>query len=705
MNEGDKAQIAQRLAVQQAVSRVLLESQSLDEAMSEVLRLIATHLGWSLAVYWTADDPVGGPPRLQCRKVWADETVFRAPVVEATRTATLRAREELPGLALATREPVWLEALSDDGATPRIRAACAAGLVSSAAFPLRERDSVAGVIELFARDRRAADEGTLNLMTAIGHQVALVRRRVEAQATALQALERTRDELETVLRALPDAIAVRDTTGRVVYANEASPETDKLLSDLQHAAPAELAANYLIWDEAGRPVGERDLPGARAARGEIEDRQLRVRRIGSAQGGDRWVALRATPVAGVSGGTRRVVSVLRDVTAERRQQDWTRVLAEAGSALLATAELTPALEDVAALACRSIAARCAIVLRQPAGDLRLAAFARAGAVPATVDDPARAEAVRAAAAAVGAGEATLVQEGERARIGVPLAWRGTVVGALVLEAGDDGRRFGPADLAGAEELARRLALAVENIRLRSDGQEAARSREDLLAIVSHDLRNPLGVVMASSALLLKSPLVDPPGKEGRSKRQVEAIQRAGTRMNRLIRDLLDFAAIQAGRLTISSHPRGVGELVREVFDAAAPQAEAKSLKLIDGSPESPLRVACDHDRVIQLFDSVVGNAVKFSGEGGSVTVTAEPDGDMVRFAISDEGPGIPSEELPHVFDRYYQAKRRNRDGIGLGLSIARGIVEAHGGRIWVESPAAPTGVGTRFFFTLPAAQQ
>jgi len=705
MNEGDKAQVAQRLAVQQAVSRVLLESQSLDEAMSEVLRLIATHLGWSLAVYWAADEPVGGPPRLQCREVWADETVFRAPIVEATRTASLRPREELPGQALATREPVWVEALSNDGASPRIQAACAAGLVASAAFPLRERDAVAGVIELFARDRRAADEGTLNLMTAIGHQVALVRRRVEAQATALQAMERTRDELETVLRALPDAIAVRDPAGRVVYANAVPPEADKLLSDLQHASAAELAANYQMWDEAGRPVGERDLPGARAARGESEDRQLRVRRVGSPEAGDRWLGVKATPVAGVSGGMRRVVTVLRDVTAERRQQDWTRALAEAGSALLATAELTPALEDVAALACRALAGRCAIVLRQPSGDLRLAAFARTGAGAPTAEDPARAEAVRAATAAVEAGEASLIQEGARSRISVPLAWRGTVFGALVLEAGEEGRRFGPGDLAGAEELARRLALAVENIRLRGEGQESARSREDLLAIVSHDLRNPLGVVMASSALLLKSPLADPPGKEGRSKRQVEAIQRAGTRMNKLIRDLLDFAAIQAGRLTVSSHPRGVGELVREVFDAAKVQAEAKSLKLIDGSPESTLRVACDHDRVIQLFDSVVGNAVKFSGEGGSVTVAAEPDGDMVRFSITDDGPGIPAEELPHVFDRAYQAKRRNRDGIGIGLSIARGIVEAHGGRIWVESPAAPNGVGTRFFFTLPAAQQ
>ncbi|MES1165401.1 MAG: HAMP domain-containing sensor histidine kinase, partial [Verrucomicrobiota bacterium] len=572
-----------------------------------------------------------------------------------------------------------------------------------------------------------ADDGALHLMTAIGHQVALVRRRIDAQAAALGALERTRDELETVLRALPDTIAVRDGSGRVVYANEPAPaEAGTPVAQLQRASATEMADGFEMWDDAGRPLGADDLPGARAARGDNEDRLLRVRRVGTPDE-DCWIAVKATPADVVAGalteldfaqrsrrgrskepsqgsyliGGRRVVMILRDVTAERRQREWTELLSAADVALRAAADLAPALEELAAVASRTVSAGCAVALRQRAGDLRLAAYARAGAaVPA--DDPARAESVKLAAAAIEAGRATLTHAGARSTIAVPLAVRGQSTGALVFE--HEARRYGPPDLVAAEELAARAALAIENIQLRTEGQEAARSREDLLAIVSHDLRNPLGVVMASSALLLKSPLADPPGKEGRSRRQVEAIQRAGTRMNRLIRDLLDFAAIQAGRLTVSSHARGVGELMREVFDALAPQAGAKSLKLIDGSPESTLRVSCDHDRVIQMFDNVVGNAVKFSNEGGTVTITAEPDGAMVRFSVIDDGPGIAPEELPYVFDRAYQAKRRNRDGIGIGLSIARGIVEAHGGRMWVESPAASTGVGTRFFFTLPAAQ-
>jgi signal transduction histidine kinase len=705
MNGGDEARSAQRLAVQQAVSRVLLESGSLDEAMSEVLRLVSTQLGWSLAVYWVAEQSIGAPPVLRCRAIWADESVLRAPIVEATRTAALRPGEEAAGRTLASREPVWVDHLAGDSGGERVRLAVSAGLQTVAAFPLRERESVPAVVELYSRTARASDDGMLHLMTSIGHQVGLLRRRVAAQTDALEALERTRDELETVLRALPDGVAVRDSAGRVVYANDPplGGADGAPIGELQRASADEMTVGFQFWDDTGRPVGQDDIPGARAARGEVEDRELRVRRIDQRGPGgtDHWIAIRSTPIGAVNGGSRRVVTVLRDVTAARRDQAWDRLLADAGAALASAPELGPALQDLTALACRALAATSAVVLRSPTGDLRVAATARAPGA-GSADEPGHGVQIRAAAAALDAGRPMLA--GDRGSLlAAPLLVRGQPAGALILSA-QDGRRYGPADLVRAEDLGRRVALAIENLRLRADGQEAARAREDLLAIVSHDLRNPLGVVMASSALLLKGPLTDPPGKEGRSRRQVEAIQRAGNRMNRLIRDLLDFAAVQAGRLEVSSQPSDVGEMVREVFDALTSQAEAKSLKLIDGNPENTLRVSCDHARVIQLLDSVVGNAVKFSGEGGAVTVRTEPDGQMIRFSVTDEGPGISPEELPHVFDRYYQARRRNRDGIGIGLSISRGIVEAHGGRIWVESPAA-SGTGTTFFFTLPAAQQ
>ena len=738
-----QADDARRLSVQQAASRALIEAASLDDAMAEILQAVATELEWALAIYWvvTPDTPTARSS-LQCRAIWADEAVLRTPVVEASRAALLKPGQDPAGAAAAGRESVWVEQLAADDPSPRVRLAVAAGLKSAAAFPVRQRDAVPAVIELFARRVRPAEEGTLQLMTALGHQICLVLHRMEAQATALEALDRSREELETVLRALPDGITVRDAAGRLVYANEAIARAVGL-PDLR-ASPAEIFARFRMWDESGRPIAPEEISRVDpAAPG--EERILRYRPIGQ-DGGDRWVSLKAAPVVAARGGAERVVIVMRDVTDERRDREWQRFLGDASTALASSMDLSTALEELAALAARTVADRCAVVLRKGNGDPRLMAFAGAvgpGASDVEAVDRGRRDCLRLATAVLGSRQPLLENEPGRSSMAVPLDQRGQSVGALVLSALGEARRYGASDLGAAQELGRRASIAIDNVRLLAEAQESVRAREDLLAIVSHDLRNPLGVVLASSALLLKSSLPpDAPGKEGRARRQVEAIERAGNRMNRLIRDLLDFAAIQAGRLSVSSHPREAKVLLTEVLEALEPLAAAKSIKLVDvTTPEDgELRISCDHDRVIQLFSNVVGNAVKFTPEGGTVALRAEPDGAMVRFAVADDGPGISTEELPYVFDRYYQARRRNREGIGLGLSIARGIVEAHGGRIWVESPTAlpraegtggtPEGIGanlqgngsdpeggrdpegnhlkragTTFFFTLPAPQQ
>jgi len=712
MARRQQADDARRLAVQQAASRVLLEAASLDDAMAEILQAIASELDWALAVYWVAaPDQTTHRSSLYCRAIWADEAIVRSPVVEASRAAVLAPGEDPPGQALIGREAVWISDIGDDPRS-RLRLAAAAGLRTVAAFPVRRRDLVPAVIELYARDARPADERLLHLMTAIGHQICLVLHRMEAQASALEALERSREELETVLRALPDGVTVRDGAGRLVYANEVIARAAGL-PDLR-ASPAELLGRFRMWDENGRPLTPAEIPGPDALT-KGGEQLLRYRPLGAAEG-DRWLSVKAAPVAAAQGGEARVVIVMRDVTAERRNQEWQRFLGDASTTFASSMELAPMLEELAALAARTIADRCAIILRRGKGEPRVVAFARAttggadsgDATPEPeVADRARADSFRAGQGVMTGGAPTLESEAGHSSIAVPLFLRGQAVGAIVLGAHGDGRRYGPSDVGAAQELARRASIAIDNVRLYAEAQESVRAREDLLAIVSHDLRNPLGVVLASSALLLKSSLPpEPPGKEGRARRQVEAIERAANRMNRLIRDLLDFAAIQAGHLSVSSHPRDVGMLIREVLDALEPLAASKSIKLVDGGAgESGLQISCDHDRVIQLFSNVVGNAVKFTPEGGMVTLRAEPDGAMVRFAVADTGPGISTDELPYVFDRYYQARRRNRDGIGLGLSIARGIVEAHGGRIWVESPTAATGGGSTFFFTLPAPQQ
>jgi PAS domain S-box-containing protein len=545
-------------STRQTAARALLDGTTLDASVAEILRAISTELEWPLAFYWLAD---AGKGVLHCRSIWASDALKPADFVETSRLAAVAvdARDDPAAGAYAGREPVWIESLPMAGAAPgtRVTLAVAAGLKSAAAYPIADAAGAIGAIELYGMRARPADAAMHALMAEIGNEICEVFRRAQAQATALEAVSRSRDELDLVLAAIPNGITVLDARGQLIYANDAAAQATGFASgaEMRCAATDDIIRRFQLWDQSGRLLSAEDLPSRAALRGE---RQKKLLRYCSLDGQlDRWVSLEAVPITNRDGRVERVITVMHDVTDQRR-------------------------------------------------------------------------------------------------------------------------------------------VELDNVRLMAEAQEALRAREDLLAIVSHDLRNPLGVVLASTALLLKSNL--PPDKQERARRQVEAIQRAGNRMNRLIRDLLDFASIQAGRLSVSKQPQDVGAMVSEVLEVTEPLAAAKSQRLVaDVAPE--LAIRCDHDRVIQLFSNLVGNAVKFTPEGGTITVHATREGEVVRFLVEDTGPGIPAEELPHVFDRYYQAQRKNRDGIGLGLSIARGIVEAHGGRIWVESE---DGKGSRFFFTLPS---
>jgi signal transduction histidine kinase/DNA-binding NarL/FixJ family response regulator len=258
--------------------------------------------------------------------------------------------------------------------------------------------------------------------------------------------------------------------------------------------------------------------------------------------------------------------------------------------------------------------------------------------------------------------------------------------------------FDEADEAILTQLAQLASVALENARLFKAAQEATRARDDLVAIVSHDLRNPVHTIhMAASFLLDIAPAND---RRVQARRQLEVIQRSATRANRLIQDLLDVARIQAGGLAVDPVPVDVKSLVHEAAEAATPLATAAHLTVLCEVPDPSPQVSSDRERVLQVFANLIGNAIKFTPKGGEIRIVARCSDAEITFTVADTGPGIPGEHLDHVFDRYWQAKSTAKLGTGLGLSIAKGIVEAHGGRIWVESPP---NSGAHFNFTLPAA--
>jgi PAS domain S-box-containing protein len=279
--------------------------------------------------------------------------------------------------------------------------------------------------------------------------------------------------------------------------------------------------------------------------------------------------------------------------------------------------------------------------------------------------------------------------GARSGLLVPLLVADQSFGVLAL--GSVSRPFEERDMVLAEELARRSALFIQNERLHRTERSAIRARDEVLHIVAHDLRNPLSIVRMEAQML---------GPRNKLEKEKERIVQAAERMDHLIQDLLEVARIEAGQLKVERARLSPESLLHDSMKAQGPLASSASVAMrLEVRSDLP-NVCGDKQRILQVLENLIGNAIKFSSSGAQITAgAAQGEHDDVRFWVCDTGPGMSPDQLEHIFDRFWQKKKEKR-GAGLGLSIARGIVEAHGGHIWVDSAE---GKGSTFHFTVPRA--
>lgn len=416
------------------------------------------------------------------------------------------------------------------------------------------------------------------------------------------------------------------------------------------------------------------------------------------------------------GGRRHMTVAVRDVTEQRRYENEQKVLADVG-AVLASQEYGASLQKVVHLSVEAIADFCVLFAVDEGGTVRR--------VAAASSDPAHdwcAELMMELPSQPRPGHPvwqvlssrkpvirelkeelyeSLAQSPEhlralrvtrpRSSLAVPLLVADDCIGVFAFASCL--RLLDERDVRLAGEVARRCAFFIENTRLHLAQQRAVRARDEVLGVVAHDLRNPLGTILMATANL-RPPLGWP---DRRNAKPLDVITRAATRMNRIVQDLLDVTRVEAGQLSMQRGCVAVRELVTEAVESQAAHARARALELRLDLAHEITEVWADRERVCQVFDNLIGNAVKFTREG-SISVGAKPMDGEVLFWVADTGPGIPPESVPRLYDRFWQARETSRGGAGLGLAIVKGIVEAHGGRVWVESDV---GAGSTFFFTLP----
>ena len=280
---------------------------------------------------------------------------------------------------------------------------------------------------------------------------------------------------------------------------------------------------------------------------------------------------------------------------------------------------------------------------------------------------------------------------ERRELRIPLSDSSGVIGTITLRYVESNRQYRADDQDLAREMVAQAAWALDAALQYERAKRATTAREDILAVVAHDLRSPLSTVLMASELLCDSKLDD------QQLQLVQRTERAATRMEKLVQDLLDWAAIEAGHLRVDVSAVGLTSLLEGLSDQVA---GGKVTPVVVDVATTAAMLRCDFARTLQVFSNLVGNAVKFARPGTTVRVSCVLEAEAVRFSIEDRGPGIAPAHLEHIFERYWQVEGgpAQRRGVGLGLAIAKGIVEAQGGVLAVHSVV---GEGSTFTFTVP----
>jgi PAS domain S-box-containing protein len=544
----------------------------------------------------------------------------------------------------------------------------------------------------------------------------------EAAEAAAGVIRAQREQLRVTLESIGDAVIATDAEGRVTLLN---PVAQALTGwGPEEAAGRPLGAVLDIKNEqTGRPA---ENPVARVLREGVVVGLANHTALTARDGTVRPIEDSAAPIKDEQGRTRGVVLVFHDVTERRRAERAARFLADASAALAALADRESTLQKVARLAVPFFADWCAVDMLEADGLPHRVAVAHVD--PSRVrlahelhrrypPDPAASygvwhilrtgesemtpEITDAMLAATVKDEEllrTLRQLGLRSYIGVPIRVRDRALGVLTFVAAESGRRYGPADLAVAQDLGQRVAIAVENARLYGELKEADRKKDEFLAMLAHELRNPLAP-LRNATQILRMPGADA-ATAGRAR---DMIERQIQHLVRLVDDLLDVSRIMRGKIELRKEPVTVAAVVARAVETAQPAIDAPGHRLEVSLPAEPVWVEADPVRLAQVVSNLLNNSAKYMEAGGLIRLTAERQGEEVVLRVRDSGIGIAPEVLPYVFDLFVQAEHgvgRAQGGLGIGLTLVKRLVELHGGRVSASSEGL--GKGSEFVVRLPA---
>ncbi|HEX8709327.1 MAG TPA: PAS domain S-box protein [Pyrinomonadaceae bacterium] len=578
------------------------------------------------------------------------------------------------------------------------------------------------------RGERIALEVNTRLIYREGRAVGVqgIARDVTARKAAEAELQRSKKQLEIILQGVADSITAQDQDGRLIFVNEAAvkalgyPSSEALLN----TPVQELLQNFELMDEAGEPFPREMLPGRVALKeGRSTSATMRFRLLES--GEERWSIAKSTPIFDAAGHVQFAINIFHDITERKRAEDAQSFLAEASRELASSLDYQATLVKVARMTVPNLADWCSVDVVDEQGAVNRLAVAHVdpskvawahelqNRYPPDMDAPGGVPNVlrtgkselypeildsMLAEAAIDDEHLQIMREiGFTSAMVVPLVAHNRTLGAITFISAESGRHYGPDDLALAENLAGRAALAIDNARLYQDAQRANRLKDEFLATLSHELRTPLTAILGWAHLLRTSEF-----SRETAAGALETIERNARSQSQLIDDLLDVSRIITGKLRLDVRQIDPASFIESAIEALRPAAEAKGVRIQKVIDTSTSTVAGDPSRLQQVIWNLLSNAVKFTPRDGRVLVRLERINSHIEITVSDTGNGIKPDFLPHVFERFRQADgktTREYGGLGLGLAIVRHLVELHGGT--VHAASAGEGQGATFTVKLP----
>ena len=705
---GERTRIEARRRARLAVTQILAEATTVRGAAARLLQAICENLGWDVGLFWTVDEAA---KTLHCSESWHRSGTSVEEFEATSRQRSFVSGEGLPGRVWATRKPVWIPNVEQDGNFPRIAIAAKEGIRGAFACPVVVGGETLGVIEFFSRRIQEPDAGLLEMMDTIGGQIGQFMERKQAEGQLRQSEQELADFFENASVGLhwvgPDGIILRVNQAELDMLGYRREEyVGRPIAEFH--ADEKVICDILERLQAGEKLSE--YP----ARLKCKDGSLKDVLIDSS------VLFRD----GVFVHTR---CFTRNVTNLKRSEQTARFLAEASHTLAGLVDYHSTLQKVASLAVPYFADWATVDILESDGALRRLAVAHID--PTKIDlahelnrrNPPDPAAPRGIWNIVRTGRSEIVPEitdallvetiedqellgiirelGLKSYLSVPLNVRGKTLGVISFIAAESGHRYDDSDLAVAEDLAHRAAIAIENTQLYRELRQADQRKDEFLATLAHELRNPLAPIRnALEVMRLAGNSAD---AVEQSRRMME---RQVVQMVRLVDDLLDVSRITRNKLELRKERIELASVVRSAIETSRPFIEQSDHTLTVTLPPEPIYLDADPTRLEQVFSNLLNNSAKYTERGGHIWLTVEPGEGKVLVRVRDSGIGIPAEALAGIFEMFSQVEgnlERAQGGLGIGLTLVRRLVEMHGGS--VEAHSAGRGHGSEFLVRLPMA--